>query len=495
MKLNKLLKNLDVEAVHGPKNIEITGICTDSRRVSPGNLFIARRGESFDGSEYISEAVAAGASAVATDIYNPSLKEVTQMIHPKVDEILAALAATYYRFPSEELFTVGITGTKGKTTTAYLAKHLLENLYGRTGLIGTIEYLVGENRYEAAYTTPDVVTSHRMLYEMVHYGCKAAVMEVSSHGLDQNRVGEIQFDVGVFTSFSNDHLDYHKTEDNYFSAKAKLFRGIDPKKRKKNAPGGKKAVINADSPRAEEMIEHCQIPVFTYSLKQKADLTIAECHLTPQGTAFKLHYQGRLYPCSTTLMGRHNVSNILAAIAVAMAAGYPLEEIVPLIPRFGQVPGRLEAVSNSLGIHLFVDFAHTEDSMREVLSALNEVKTGKMIIVFGAGGDRDPGRRAGMGKVVDEIADLAVITSDNPRSEHPEKIIDEIKKGFRNDRKYLAISDRKEAIEEAVRRAQPGDIVLIAGKGHEKTQIFAHTTVEFDDCQVAKEACEIKIPL
>lgn len=488
MKIKKLIKDIPIHQIKGSKEIEITGICANSKLVSPGNLFIARKGRSSDGAHYIPEAIAAGAVAVLTDIYDPFLKDVTQIIHHDVQSIEGLLAANYYCFPGDELFMVGITGTNGKTTTSFLVKHLLDQLDAPCGLIGTIEYIIGDHRYQATRTTPDVTANHKMLREMITHGCQSAVMEVTSHALDQGRVNQIDYDVAVFTNLTLDHLDYHSTMEEYCLAKNKLFRFL------KNTPKKNKfiktAVINGDSPWSSKVAEGCSARKFLYGIDNpKVDIRATKIELSPLGTHFTLCWQGKCIPFHTPLVGRFNVYNTLAAVGVALSREMNIEAIASAIKNFKSVAGRLEPVPNSLNLKIYVDFAHSDDALTNVLESLQEFKKGRIITVFGCGGDRDASKRPKMAQASEAISDFTLVTSDNPRSEDPAAIAAQIVKGFSEKAHYKVILDRHEAIEFAIKMATPEDIILIAGKGHEPYQIFAHKIVEFDDRKVAAQIC------
>lgn len=494
MKLKRLLKDIPIKMVKGSKELEITGICANSKVVAPGNLFIAKRGRTEDGNRFVPEAISAGAVAILTDIYNPALKDIVQLVQPEnalpsFIDLEAALSATYYQHPTDHLFTVGLTGTNGKTTTTFLLKHLLDGLNIPAGLMGTIEYIIGQHRYKATHTTPDVTTNHKLLREMVNQGCKAAVMEVTSHALDQGRVLGIEFDVGVFTNLSGDHLDYHQSLENYCDAKSKLFASLGKNPRKK---GPKTAVVNSDNHWYRQIIKDCSAPILTYGIDQPADVMAKDVKLAAEGTRFVLTYQGKSIPCMIPMAGRFNLYNTLAAIGVMIAKKVPLEKLPPLLASFKSVPGRLESVPNNLNLNIFVDFAHTDDALENVLLTLSEFKKGKLVTVFGCGGDRDRTKRPKMAKVAEKYSDIVVVTSDNPRSEEPEMICREIILGFEKQEGYIVEVDRRKAIEKAIELVTPDDLLLIAGKGHEKFQIFAHRTIEFDDCQVASELCKTK---
>ncbi|MBA2726958.1 MAG: UDP-N-acetylmuramoyl-L-alanyl-D-glutamate--2,6-diaminopimelate ligase [Parachlamydiaceae bacterium] len=490
MKIKKLLKDIPSIVLKGSKEVEISGICANSKRVAPGNLFIAKRGQKYDGSQYISDAIAAGALAIATDIFDPSLKDIAQLIHPNVAEIESLLAANYYQHPSQEMFLVGITGTNGKTTTSYLVKRLLDEINGLCGLVGGVEYIVGNNRHPSEYTTPDICTNQKMLREMSLQGCKSAVMEVSSHALDQKRVSLIDFDRAIFTNLNSEHLDYHLTMENYAAAKQKLFLSLESHQKKIYPEDTKAAILNIDDPWFAEMIKGCRAKIFTFGFNPSADLYASELKLSSDTSHFKLHFQQQSIYCSLPLIGRHNVYNYMAAIAVGLTLNQSLEKCVQILQSVNCIQGRLEKVTNSLGLNIYVDFAHKTDALLNVLTCLQELKKGRIITVFGCGGDRDRTKRKHMAKVSEQLSDFTFVTSDNPRFEVPELICQEIAEGFSNQKCYCIQVDREKAIRMALELASKDDIVLIAGKGHEAYQIFAHKTIEFDDRKVASEVCQ-----
>lgn len=487
MKLKRLLKDILIQQVKGSKDITLTGLCANSKLVAPGNLFIAKKGQADDGMRYIPEAVEAGAAAILTDMYDPSFKQVVQLIHPNVKEVEASLAAEYYQHPSDELFMVAITGTNGKTTTSFIIKHLLDRLKGPCGLIGTIEYIVGNHRYQATRTTPDVISNHRLLREMINQGCQSAVMEVTSHALDQGRVDKIDYDVAIFTNLTAEHLDYHHSMEKYCQTKKQLFTHLGRESRKKK--GKKTAIINSDSPWAKQIIDQCSAQILTYGIDDKnADLYASDIRLGNGGTELTIHYQGRSVLFNWTLIGRFNVYNCLGAIAMVLSQGYLLEDLAEKMSLLPAVKGRLEPVRNELGFKIYVDFAHSDDSLVNVLQTLNELKTKRIITVFGCGGDRDRAKRSRMAAASERYSDFSILTSDNPRTEDPNQICQEASKGFSKS-DYLIEVDRRLAIQKAIEMAKADDIVLIAGKGHENYQIFAHKTIEFDDCKIASDIC------
>lgn len=482
VKLKKLLKNFSTIEVKGSKEVYITGLCSDSRCVSPGNLFIAKRGRTFDGTQFISQAIDAGASAILTDLYNPVLKNITQLISNDVDLAEAHIAEEYYQRPNENLLMTGITGTSGKTSTSYMIKHFLEKLKGPCGLIGTIECIIGNTRYQTGLTTPDVITNFKLIKEMVNQGCSSAVMEVSSHALEQRRVENIKYDIAIFTNLSAEHLDYHKNMENYAQAKRNLF--ISPTKSKQAF-----AVVNKDDPYTEYMIQGTSREVITYSIKETADLYVTNLLSDLNGMKGLIHYKNRTLPFNMPLIGNHNIYNLLAAIAVPLTQGYHLDKILSLTDSLQPIRGRLEKVPNPLGIKIIVDFAHKDFSLQAVLEAIQASCRGKIITVFGCGGNRDPHKRPRMAKVSQNFSQITIVTSDNPRNESPEQIIKEIVAGFSSLENVIIQPDRRKAISQAIDLANSEDVILIAGKGHERQQILAHTTIPFDDREVAYELC------
>jgi len=473
VKLRQLVQGIPGIKIKGSREIEITGLTADSNTVAPGNLFIARKGEKSDGSDFIPQAVQAGAAAVVTTLYDPFLKQ-TQILSDHPHALEAQLAVRYYRNPSNELWIAGITGTKGKTTTAYLLHHLLNGLKRPAGLIGTVETIVGEKRFPSAYTTHFAIHNQKLLREMVSAGSEAAVLEVSSHGLDQGRVDGIEFDLALFTNLFPDHLDYHKTLEAYAAAKKKLFERAETR------------IFNADSPWSEYM--RGEGSGMTFGIEKPADLFAKDIRYGEEGTSFLATYRGNAHSFCSPLIGRFNVSNLLGAIAVGLHLGADLPKIASIFASIPPIPGRLERVENGRGIFAFVDFAHNGESLDNVLSSLRETARKRLIVLFGCGGGRDPARRKGMAAAAEKWADLSIVTSDNPREEDPEEICRQILAAFKDLKKTRVEIDRRKAIFLCMEIAESGDTVLIAGKGHERTQIFASQTVPFDDLLVAKEA-------
>jgi len=484
MKLSALLSQIKTVKVDGSTDREITGLTYDSRRVKPGTLFFALKGEKVDGSLFIEKAVAAGAEAIVSE--DAQIKtRATNITVADARDAMADLAAAFFQHPARGLKVAGVTGTNGKTTTAFLIKHICEAAQVRCGLIGTVRYEVGERILPASRTTPESLDVHDLLWQMRSAGCKAAVMEVSSHALMQARVRGVEFDVAVFTNLTQDHLDYHKTMEAYFEAKARLFSGLSKQDKKKKA----KAVINLDDRYGAQLVQRFEkeIPVTTYGVGVHADFRASNVRIDFHGTSYQLDALGRNYLVRLPLIGQFNVYNSLAAVAAASAMGVDVRASVLALATANAVPGRLEAVPAQRQFRIFVDYAHTDDALLNVIKTCRELNPARLIVVFGCGGNRDKTKRPRMGSVVDQHADFAIVTSDNPRKETPEDIIEDIKPGMKRGN-YEVIIDRRAAIFKAVEMAQPRDIILIAGKGHETYQEFADHTAPFDDSAVAREA-------
>jgi UDP-N-acetylmuramoyl-L-alanyl-D-glutamate--2,6-diaminopimelate ligase len=480
MKLKKLLKNIRYKEIKGSQDIEILGISSDSRIVSPNNLFIARRGTKFDATQFIYDAIQAGAIAIVTDIYDPFLKNITQIICEDINLIEADLAANYYQNPSKELFSIAVSGTSGKTTTTYLIKSILDATNYSCGLLGSVEYILKENKIPSKLTTPDSLHIQKYLREMVNLGLKSVCMEASSHGIEQGRLKNIDFNIAIFTNLTSDHLDYHLTVENYKNAKKKLFDSLNEKAF---------AIINLDDKNSSDLVKNTKAKILTYAINQKADLFATDINYSFKGTSFSIVYEDKKVDFFTKLIGKFNVYNILCSVAAGIILNIDLEKIAEVISKFEKVSGRLEKVENAKGLHIYVDHAHKEDALQNVLSTLKELKKNRIINVFGCGGDRDKTKRPLMAKVSEKYADISIVTSDNPRSEDPEKIIEEIVKGFCNKNTYIIEKDRRKAIEIAIKLAKENDIIIITGKGHETYQIFKNMTIDFDDREVTKQIC------
>ena len=486
MQLKTLVAALSPRQIHGPIDRVVESIAYDSRRVQRNGLFVALRGEKSDGHQFVDQAVEKGVTVIVTEeeIQNP---RATCVVVENTRFALADLAAAFYQQPARRLKLAAVTGTNGKTTTTFLIKHILEKAGLRCGLLGTVRYEIADRVLPAVRTTPESLDVYDLLAQMVNAGCKAAAMEVSSHALAQDRVRGLEWDVAVFTNLTQDHLDFHGTMENYFEAKATLFTGLAGQKSKTKPT----AVINLDDPYGAKLVDQLgkKVPVITYGMGARADFRASNYHAEFAGTSYQLDARGKSYLVRVPLIGRFNVANSMAALAAASSMGISLREAILSLGRSPQVPGRLEAVPAKRQFQVFVDYAHTPDALLNVLKTARELSPRKLIVVFGCGGDRDKQKRPLMARVADENADFSIITSDNPRKEDPEAIIAAAEKGFRSDR-YEKVTDRAQAIARAIELAQPRDIILIAGKGHEAYQEFADHTVPFDDIQVARRALE-----
>jgi UDP-N-acetylmuramoyl-L-alanyl-D-glutamate--2,6-diaminopimelate ligase len=486
MQLKTLVAAISPRQIIGPLDRVVESIAYDSRRVQRNGLFVALRGEKSDGHQFVEQAVEKGATVIVTGQEVQSAR-ATCIVVDDTRSALADLAATFYERPARRLKLAGVTGTNGKTTTTFLLKHICEKAGLRCGLLGTVRYEIADRVLPAVRTTPESLDVQELLAQMVNAGCKAAAMEVSSHALAQDRVRGIEWDVAVFTNLTQDHLDFHGTMENYFEAKASLFMGLASQESKKNAT----AVINLDDRYGAQLVDRLdkKIPIVTYGVGAQADFRASNYHAEFAGTSYQLDARGKSYLVRVPLIGRFNVANSMAALAAASSMGVSLRDAILSLGRSPQVPGRLEAVPAKRQFQIFVDYAHTDDALLNVLKTLRELSPRRLIVVFGCGGDRDKQKRPLMARVADQNADYSIITSDNPRKEDPDAIIADAEKGFRSDR-YEKITDRTKAIERAIELAQPRDIVLIAGKGHEAYQEFADHTVPFDDIQVARRALE-----
>jgi UDP-N-acetylmuramoyl-L-alanyl-D-glutamate--2,6-diaminopimelate ligase len=486
MQLKTLAGAIAVRQVIGPLDRAVESIAYDSRRVQRNGLFVALRGERNDGHEFTGQAIEKGASVIVAEREEKNPR-VTWLVVENTRSALADLAATFYGQPARRLKLAAVTGTNGKTTTTFLIKHICEKAGLRCGLIGTVRYEIGERVLPAARTTPESLDLQELLAQMANASCRAAAMEVSSHALAQERIRGLEWDVAVFTNLTQDHLDYHGTMENYFESKAKLFTQLAQQQKKRDPV----AVVNMDDRYGEQLLDKIdkKISVITFGMGVRADFRASNYRMEFGGTSYQLDARGKSYLVRVPLIGRFNVANSMAALAAANALGLNLREAVLSLGKSPQVPGRLEIVPAKRQFQVFVDYAHTPDALVNVLKTLRKLEPGRLITVFGCGGDRDRQKRPLMGRIADQNADYSIITSDNPRKEDPNAIISEIEKGFGSDR-YEKVAERAEAIARAIALAQPRDIILIAGKGHETYQEFADHTVPFDDIQVARRAIE-----
>ena len=486
MQLKTLIAAIPIRHVIGTLDRTVESIVYDSRRVQRNGLFVALRGETSDGHEFIGQAVDKGASVIVTE-RDEQHSRVTCLLVENTRNALADLSANFYGHPARKLTLAAVTGTNGKTTTTFLIKHMCEKAGLRCGLIGTVRYEIGERILPAIRTTPESLDLQELLTQIVNAGCRAAAIEVSSHALAQDRTRGLEWNVAVFTNLTQDHLDFHGTMESYFDSKAKLFAHLGSQREKPKPV----AIVNIDDRHGEQLLNKIdkRVAVVTYGMSARADFRASNYRVEFSGTSYQLDAQGKSYLVRVPLIGRFNVANSVAALAAANALGISLRDAVLGLGKSPQVPGRLELVPAKRQFQVFVDYAHTPDALRNVLKTLRELEPHRLIVVFGCGGNRDRQKRPLMGEIVDRHADYAIVTSDNPRKEDANAIIAEIEKGFRSSR-YVKIADRTQAIGRAITLAQPRDIVLIAGKGHENYQEFADYTVPFDDIQVARRAIE-----
>ena len=466
------------------------GIAYDSRAVAPGQIFVALKGRHADGAAYAAQAAAAGASAVVAEDPADTAFAIPWIVVPNARLALARLAAEYFEHPSRDLRVVGVTGTNGKTTTAYLVAAIFEAAGTRCGMIGTVEYRVGVTAVPATRTTPEAPELQGLLRRMRDEGCGACAMEVSSHALALRRADAIRFAGAVFTNLTRDHLDFHESMEDYFAAKRRLFELAGP-----DAP----AVVNADDPRGATLLELSGRAV-SYGMARTADVSPGPLHFTLEGLAFEIRCPQGTVRVRSQLVGKPNVYNILAAVGVTAAMGVPIEAIEEGLRNLSGVPGRFEVVSSPADdITVVVDYAHTDDALRNLLETARPMAQ-RLVTVFGAGGDRDRTKRPLMGLVAARLSDVVVITSDNPRSEDPARIIEEVMRGAepeirQSQARVLTVVDRAEAIQTAVRDAAAGDLVLVAGKGHEKYQEIGGVSHPFDDVTMARAAlAERRVP-
>lgn len=489
MKLREIIRGIKTKRFDGDDRLEISGISIDSNEVKEGYLFAALKGEKTDGHRYIDSALGNGAVALLVeDAPENGYPGIAVVRTGDSRESLARAAANFYGHPTKELTLAGVTGTNGKTTVTYLLESIWKEEGRSPGVIGTIEYRFGGRRVSAPMTTPESLDLMRMFREMRDASVDCVAMEVSSHAIDRRRVLECHFDAAVFTNLTQDHLDYHGTIENYFSAKKKLFTELLSWSGKRD----KFSVVNIDDPFGREIAKDAPGEVVTYSLGDTgASVSAAGFRVSGEGITARLATPWGGVVISSSLFGEHNLSNILAAAATALSLGSSPASVEKAVSRFTAVPGRLERVENPLGFQILVDYAHTPDALKNVLLAVRPLTGGKVILVFGCGGDRDRTKRPKMGLIGRELSDVLIVTSDNPRTERPEGIIDEIERGVLEsgapDKPYFRITDRKEAIRKAVGMAVENDTVLIAGKGHEDYQIIGTTKYPFDDRTVALE--------
>jgi len=503
MKLSNLIKKITINSVSGPLNEEVLGIAYHSKQVQPNVVFVAMRGLHHNGHDFIAQAIRKGAKAVIAEKIPEQVNGVTMIQVPDSRRALARISATFYGDPSLELKVVGITGTNGKTTTSYLIESMFQQACYTPGVIGTINCRFGSRIKKISNTTPESLELQSLLGQMAEQKISHVIMEVSSHALDQNRVAGVHFDVGVFTNLTSEHLDYHGTIENYARSKAKLFSQF---LEESEVSGEKFAVLNQDDPQADYLCSLTSARVVRYGMVHNADVTIEDAKILPEGIRGVLKtFRGDIN-FQTPLLGRFNLHNIMAATGAALCLDVPLAYIRSGLEKVVAIPGRMERAGKAVGFTVLVDYAHTPDALEQVLSSLKELSPKRIIVVFGCGGDRDRIKRPIMGRIAALLSEVVIITSDNPRTEKPEQIIAEIEEGVRDTglkkvspssvnqgRGYFTVADRREAIHAAIRMAQRGDIVLVAGKGHEDYQILKTRTIVFDDRKQIEKALQERL--
>jgi UDP-N-acetylmuramoyl-L-alanyl-D-glutamate--2,6-diaminopimelate ligase len=480
VRLPDLLARLPAADLHGDPALEVSDVTHDSRRCGPGSLFVAIRGLAADGNQFVDAARKKGAVAVCSEA--PPSGEGTWVRVADAREALATLSAAIFGDPARSLELVGVTGTNGKTTTSYLLDSALRAAGEKVGLLGTVEYRVGDRIAEAVRTTPESSDLQALLREMVDAGCRRAVVEVSSHSLALKRVHGLEFRVAAFTNLTRDHLDYHGDMDAYFAAKRVLFERL-------LRPDGH-AILNLDDDRTPDLVRASRGTVWTYSLEDpRADLLAEDVRLSLDGTRFRARTPAGVLDVETPLVGAFNVQNALAALGAGLALGLPASAVQRGIAALRGVPGRMERVNAGQDFTVLVDYAHTDDALKNLLETVRGLKPRRVVTVFGCGGDRDRTKRPLMGAVAARLSDVVVLTSDNPRSEPPEAILEEIRRGIPAARAAdtLVVPDRRDAIARALEMGREGVVVVIAGKGHEPYQVLRDRTVPFDDRQVARD--------
>ena len=486
--LKNLFAGVPCDSFTGDKDKSVNAIITDSRRVVPGSLFFAINGLRSDGNQFIHEAIDRGAVGIVSDVLNKhSASHVSQIVVSNVRRTLGVISRRFYGKPDESLNVIGITGTNGKSTVAMLTQYLVSEPGGKAGLLGTVHYDLGGRTLPSYKTTPESVDSYAMFRQMLDSSCRHAVIEVSSHGIEQDRVYGMRIPVVAFLNLTKDHLDYHLDMEQYFAAKAKLFSGEIG-----NTPST--AVVNFDDSYGHRLLERIpgETKTITFGLNCEAMIRAEALQLSANGTQFQLIWPEGRAQVTTSQLGAYNVSNILAALAIAYGSGFKIEPLLEKLPAFPGVPGRMERVKTGQAFNVLVDYAHTDDALRNALTMLREITTGRIRVVFGCGGNRDRAKRALMTAVVQELADESWATSDNPRKESIEAIFADMRTGVSMPDKIHFVTDRRQAIRQALEVAEAGDCVLIAGKGHETFQEFADTVIPFDDRLVVRELLAIK---
>jgi UDP-N-acetylmuramoyl-L-alanyl-D-glutamate--2,6-diaminopimelate ligase len=488
--LGALLEEVEPSSLLSVKDIPIRGLAVDSRLIKPGDLFVAMKGVHHDGHDHAAEVVRAGAVAIVAE--KPLTVPVPVVVVKSTAAVLSGMAARFFDHPSRSMDVVGVTGTNGKTTLTYLLENIWRGEQVSCGVLGTIDYRWANRVEKAPNTTPHALDVQRLLSSMRDDGVKRVVLEVSSHALAMGRVNDVNFSVGLFTNLTQDHLDFHQTMEGYFRAKARLFDLLG-----RSSHPVRRAILNRDDPWTPRFLEKVKSPVWTYGIEGLADFRAEHLALSTDGSRFRVVTPVGERDMHLILVGRHNVYNALGAMATAMSLGTSLADAAAGVERLAGVPGRLERVTehpagsterSAYPFQVFVDYAHTDDALRNVLDTLRPLTSGRIIVLFGCGGDRDKTKRPRMGEMAARLADHVIVTSDNPRSEDPAVIVQEVEAGVLRvpSRSYDVIVDRTEAISRAVDLAKDGDVVLLAGKGHETYQILKDRTVDFDEREMVR---------
>ncbi|MFN4227230.1 MAG: UDP-N-acetylmuramoyl-L-alanyl-D-glutamate--2,6-diaminopimelate ligase [Candidatus Ratteibacteria bacterium] len=491
MKLKELIKDIKKKKVFNINNFEVKGIAYDSRKIQENYIFVAIKGTKQDGHNFVNDAIERGAKCIVVS-KRPSIvrSDITEIIVEDTKKSLSEIANIYYDYPSKKLNVLGITGTNGKTTTNFVIKQILEENGIKTGLIGTIFYEIGERRIVSTNTTPESLDLIEMFSEMLKNNCKWAVMEVSSHGIDQKRIEGIDFNVGIFTNIaSHEHLDYHKTFKNYLNTKLLFFTKYLKESEKKE----KYAIINIDSPYSKIFVKRCEksgIELITFGKNKNANIKLLNYYIEKEGNFLEVKIENEKLTFKSKISGLGNIYNLLAGIAFSYIYKISYQTVQNAFLKIESIPGRFEFINEGQDFSVIVDYAHTHQALKNLLLSVKNLKPRRIIVIFGCGGDRDKSKRPLMGKIAAKMADFVIITSDNPRTEDPIKIIKDIESGipFYLRRKYISIPDRKRAIYEGISMAKTNDCVVIAGKGHEAFQILKDVTIPFDDREEARKA-------
>lgn len=484
MKLHDLLRHLHLLVPFQGTNPDITSIENDNRKVQKGSLFICIKGYTVDGHDFAESAVKSGAVAVLAE--RELSLSVPVITVNDTTRAMAILADAFYQHPTKKLHLIGITGTNGKTTTSHLIEKIFSDVNRCTGLIGTMYTKIGDQKFETKNTTPESLVLQKGFKQMLEKGVDTAIMEVSSHALHMGRVHGCDYDIAVFTNLTQDHLDYHKTMEDYRQAKSLLFSQLG---NTFDATKPKFAILNADDPASELYRKSTAAIVYTYGIDHNADFQARNIHMTSAGTSFEIGLKEKVYSINIELIGKFSVYNVLASIATAFVSGIPMEKIIESIESVKGVDGRFELVNAGQNFTVIVDYAHTPDSLENVLKTIQSFADKKIFVIVGCGGDRDKTKRPLMAEIACRYATNPIFTSDNPRSEDPLAILKDMEEGVLGKR-YITIPDRKEAIVTAINQASRGDVILIAGKGHETYQIIGSNVYDFDDRLVAREAIE-----